>query len=286
MTTWLTGRTFADGTTQVLVTARKEEARMIRGGGRSRKSFDAKDASEEEEYGEDVEVEPDGGKPPRSLTPTALASSVRYLHADQAARASHIPPDEGGYMEDPSPHHFHPPEVKDNYQVRQAEYAVPVEGNSHLGKFSHPASSANVFHADNFPENPFGTMHDIRSHADIFPLDEQHIIGQWGIPTPSDLFPMHYTGEPSQAPATVPPPGEAVFDHYSYGAPHKQEYRSHVHGYPVDSHGHLLAGYEDDPARSQRINGCAFPPQSIHRLHSAGMMIRQPAYDLPTHIRA
>ena len=58
MRTWLTSLTFADGTTQVLVTTRKEEARMIRGGGRSRKSFDAKDESEEEEeYNEDPEVD-------------------------------------------------------------------------------------------------------------------------------------------------------------------------------------------------------------------------------------
>ena len=188
-------------------------------------------------------------------------------------------------MEGPSPHHYHPPEIKDNYQVQRADYPVPVEVSTSLGEFSHHGPSGNVFHAENFPENPYGNMQDIRSHADIFPPDQQQIIGQWAISAASDLYPMHYTGEPSQAPAIVPPHGEAIFGHYSYGGPHKHEYRSNVHGYPIDSHGHFVTGYEDDSSRFQRINSCAFPSQSSHKSHPAGM-IHQHAYDLPTHIRA
>jgi hypothetical protein len=267
------------------VTARKEEARMIRGGGRARKPPDAREESEDEEYSEDPEVGPEGEKTPMPATPPTLGSSVQYLRADQAARTSQVHSIEDAYMEGPPAHPFHPPETKDKYQDHQADYPMPVEVNPALSDFPHQGSSGHVFNAEPFTENTYGNMQDIRSHADLFPPDEQQIIGQWALSAASDLYPMQYTGEPSQAPAINPQDGEHIFGHYDYGGPHKQPYRSNVHAYSVDSHGHYVSGYEDDSARFQRINACNFPSQSTHRLHSAAMM-HQHAYDLPTHIRA
>ena len=257
---------------------------MIRGGGRVRRPLDARGESEDEDCSEGLEVESRGEKTPMPASPLALATSV-YLRTDQAANASHVRPSESAYTEAPPPHHFHPSETKDSYQDHPAEYPMPVEVNPALGTFSHQGSSGHVFNAEPFAENPYGNMQDIRSHADLFPPDDQQIIGQWAISAASDLYPMHYTGEPSQAPAINPRDAEHLFGHYSYGSPHKPPYRSNVHAYSADSHGQFVPGYEDDSARSQRVNGCTFPLQSIHRVYPATMM-HQHAYELPTHIRA
>ena len=253
---------------------------MIRGGGRARKPFDAREESEDEDYSEDPETGPEGEHTPTPAATPAIASSAQYLCTDQAAGASHIHPGDGAYMEAPPTHHFQPPESKDSYQDHQADYSMPPEVNSALSGFSHQGSSGHVFNAEHF-----GSMQDIRSHSDLYPSVEQQIIGQWPLSAASDLYPIHYTGEPSQAPAVNSQDGEHVFGQYSYAGPHKQLYRSNVHAYSVDSPGHYVSGYEDDPARFQRINDCSYPPQSAHRVHSAAMM-HQHAYDLPTHIRA
>lgn len=277
--------TIVDGRTQVLVTARKEEARMIRGGGRVRRPLDARGESEDEECSEGLEVESTVEKTPMPASPSALATSV-YLRPDQAASVLHVHPGEGAYTEaPPSSHHFHQTETKENYQDHAAEYPMPVEANPPLSAFSHQGSSGHVFNAESFVENPYGNMQDIRSQADLFPPDDQQIIGQWAISAASNLYPMQYTGEPSQAPAIHPRDAEHIFSHYPYGSPHKPPYRSNVHAYPADSHSHFMPGYEDDSARSQRVSGCMFPSQSMHRLYPPTMM-HQHAYDLPTHIRA
>lgn len=256
---------------------------MIRGGGRSKKALDAKDESEDEESSPDAENIPEEVKTLTPTTPSALASSISHLHADQAPMAPQARIDECRYVEDPSTHHFRPPETKENYQDQQAEYPMPVEVNSSLGDLSHHGSSAHVFDGEAFVEHAYGNMQDIRSHADMFSPDEQQIIGQWAITATPDLYAMHYTGEPSQPPTINPPDGNHIFGHYPYGASHKQAYRNE--GYSADIHGHFPAGCEDDLTRFQRVNACSFPSHSTPRFHSGNIM-HQHSYELPSHIRA
>ncbi len=269
----------------VLVNARKEEARMIRGGGRSRKSLGAIEESQDEESSEGSEGRPDEVKTPRPPTPPAFATCVQYLSTDQASIVSQVRLDERGYAGNPSAHHFLSPETKGEYLDHQAEYPMSVEVNPTLDGIAHHGSSGHVFNPEIFPENSYGSMQDTRSHAVLFSPDEQQFIGQWAISATPDLYPMHYTGEPSQPPAINVPDGDHIFGPYPYASPHKPPYRDNVHGYPADGQAHFPAGYDADMARFQRTNTCSFPPQSTQRLHSPSMVPLH-SYDLPSHIRA
>jgi hypothetical protein len=256
---------------------------MIRGGGRLRKPFDARDESEDEESSGDPECGPDEVKTLTPTTPSALASSVQYLNEDQATLVPPIHPDGCGYTETQSTNHFRPCESKHNYQEHQTEYPTPVEVNPPMGDVPHHGPSGNVFHGESFAQNSFGDLPALHGHADLF-SPEQQVIGHWAISGTPDLYPMHYTGEPSQPPAVNPTDGDHVFGHYPYESPHKQVYRNSVHGYAADSHSHFPAEYEDDLARFQRINACSFPSHSTQRVQSANMM-HQHSYDLPSHVR-
>jgi hypothetical protein len=258
---------------------------MIRGGGRARKPLDVKEESDEEESSDCAEDGPDGDK---DLPPTAssgLEIAAQYLHEDQASRESHACVDESRYAGNISANHFQPSASKVNYHDNQAEYSVPMEVNSVLRDHLHQAPSRHVFDGHAFAENSYGAMQDVHSHADLFSPDEQQINGQWAISATPDLYPMHYTGAPSQPPAINPPDGAHIFGHYSYVSPHKQPYRDGGHACSIDSDSHFAAGCEDDLARFQRINTCSFPSFPDNRLHPASMM-RQHSYDLPSHIRA
>jgi hypothetical protein len=254
---------------------------MIRGGGRSKKAVDARDESEDEENSPHADVVSEEVKSLTPTTPSALASSVPHLHADQASLVPQARVDECRYVEDPPTHHFRPADSKDNYQDHQAEYPMPVEVNSSLGDLSRHRSSGHGFEGEAFVENSYGNMPEIRSHADIFSPDTQQImLGQW--PTP-DLYAMHYTGEPSQPPTIHPSDGNHIFGHYPYGSPSKQPYRSE--GYSADVHGRFPARWDEDLSRSQRVNAGFFPPPSTPRFHSGDIMQHQ-SYQLPSHIRA
>lgn len=269
----------------VYVNVRREDARTIRGGGRSKKTLDAKDESEAEESSPDPEIIPAEAKTLTPTTPSALISSVPYLHADQAPMVPQAHLDECSYVENRSTHHFRPPESKDSYQDHQAGYSMAAQVTSSLGDMSQHGSSEHGFDGASFVDSSYSNMQDIRSHSDIFSPDEQQIIGQWALATTPDLYPMRYTGEPSQPPALNPADGNHLFGHYPYPGTHKQPYRSNVNGYSVDIHGQFAAGYEDDLARFQRIPTGSFPSQSTPRFQPASMM-SQHSYDLPSHVRA
>lgn len=267
-----------------MVNARKEEARMIRGGGRSRKPLDAKDESDDEENSEDPDTGPQEVKITPS-SPSALASSAHYLRTDQVPTATQVRMENCAYRDDLSAHHFRPPEIKDHYQDHRPEYPMAVEVNPTMGEMPHHESSGHVFNGEALPENSFGNMQDIRSHADLFSPDEQQIIGQWAISATPDLYPMQYTGEPSQPPAINPRDGDHIFGHFSYPNIHKPPYQNNDDGYGGDNQSPFPAGYEDDLARFQHFNTCSIPPHPKLRHHHAGMMHQHP-YDLPSHIRA
>lgn len=269
----------------VYVHARREDARTIRGGGRSKKSLDAKDESEVEESSPDPEIIPAEAKILTPTTPSALISSVPYLHADQATMVPQAHLDECSYVENRSTHHFRPPESKDSYQDHQAGYSMAAQVTSSLGDMSQHGSSEHGFDGTSFVDNSYSNMQDIRSHSEIFSPDEQQIIGQWALAATPDLYPMRYTGEPSQPPAINPADGNHLFGHYPYPGTHKQPYRSNFNGYSVDIHGQFGAGYEDDLARFQRTHTGSFPSQSTPRFQPASMM-SQHSYDLPSHVRA
>lgn len=269
----------------VYVNARRDDARTIRGGGRSKKPLDAKDESEVEESSPDPEIIPEEAEVLTPTTPSALISSVPYLHADQPSMVPQARLDECRYVENGSTHHFRPSESKDSYQDHQAAYSMPAQVTSSLGDISQHGPSGHGFDGVPFVDSSYGSMQDIRSHSDIFSPDEQQMIGQWTLAATPDLYPMHYTGEPSQPPSINPADGNHLFGHYPYPGPHKQSYRSNVNGYSVDVHGQFAAGYEDDLARFQRTHICSLPSQSTPRFQPA-TMLNQHSYDLPSHIRA
>lgn len=272
----------------VYVTARKEEARMIRGGGRIRKPFDPTEGSEDEESGEELDGGPEEieSPTPTTPTPTPLASSLNYLNTESASSVSRALLDDCAYEQNPSAHHFPPPEIKPQYQDHQAEYTIPVAVGSNMGHISHQEAAEQVFNGDSFqvPESSFGDMQDLRSHVDLFTPEGQQIMGHWGISANPELYPMQYTGEPSQPPSINPADGGHIFGPYDYGGPHKQPYRNHVQGYSEDSHGVFAARYQDELTRYQRINSSSLPSHSTQRIHAANMM-HQHFYDLPSHIR-
>lgn len=267
----------------VLVRERKEEARMIRGGGRSRKAVDAKEEGEEEDSSECADAEPEVDQTLTPTTPSGLQSSVQYLQAGQVPGVRRLHHD-GRYRKSPSTQHFQPPENKDNYHNPQADYAMPVEISPVLEDISNHASSGHVFNEGAFAENSYGTIQDIHSHPDMFPPDEQQMIGHWAISATPELYPMHYNGEPSQTPALHPPNGEHIFGAYAYDGSRKHPYRNSIHGYSTNTHGQFQIGYEDDLARFQRINSCSFPVNSSNKFHPASTT-QQPSYELPSHVR-
>jgi hypothetical protein len=254
---------------------------MIRGGGRSKKTVGSKDESEDEENSPDADIIPEEVKSLTPTTPSGLPSSVPCLHADQASMVPQARIDECRYVEEQPTHHFQPAEGKDNYQDHQAEYPMPVEVNSSLGDLSRHRPSAHVFEGEAFVQHSYGNMPEIRN-ADIFSPDTQQLVlGQWHTP---DMFPIHYSGEPSQPPTINPPDGNHIFGHYPYGSPSKQPYRSE--GYSAEVHNRFPVRWDDNFGRSQRANTCYFARPSTPRYHSANTGMHHQPYDLPSHIRA
>ncbi len=269
----------------IYVNAHRDDAQTTRGGGRLKKSLDAKDESEIEESSPDPEIVPEEAKTLTPITSSALISSVPYLHANQASIVPQAHLDECRYVENRSIHHFRPPESKDSYQDHQAGYSMPAQVTSSLGDMSQHGPPGHGFDGSPFVDSSYGNMQDIRSHSDIFSPDEQQTMGQWSLVATPDLYPMHYTGEPSQPPSINPADRNHLFDNYPYPGPHKQPYRSNINGYFVDIHAPFSAGYEDDLARFQRTHTCSLPSQPTPRFQPASMM-NQHSYDLPSHVRA
>jgi hypothetical protein len=255
---------------------------MIRGGGRSKKALDAKDESEDEENSPDADIIPEEDKRLTPTTPPALPSSVPCLHADPASMVPQARIDECRYVEGPPTLHFRPVEGKDNYQDHQAEYSMPVEVNSSLGDLPHHRSSGHVFEGEAFVEHSYGNMPEIRSHADIFSSDAQQLmLGQWHT---SDLYPIHYSGEPSQPPTMNPPDGNQIFGHYPYGNPSKQPFRSE--GYSAEVYGRFPSRWDDRFSRPQRANTSYYARPSTPSFPSANTVMHHQSHELPSHIRA
>jgi hypothetical protein len=260
---------------------------MIRGGGRSRKALDAKEESEDEDSSQDLEAVPEGNETLTPTTPAPLAP-VHYLQTDQASVVSQAGLDGCRYVEHPTPPHLRPPESKDNYQDHRSKYSLPVEVNPSMREIPDHGTSGQIFDVEAFANHSYGTMQDVRSHGNLFPpseVTEQPMMGQWAITATPDLYPMNYTGEPSQVPPISPLDGDQTFGHYPYSSPHKHLYRHNVDGYHINIPGQFPGGFEDEFTRFQRMNSCSFPSRSPPKYPSANMM-NEHSYDLPSHVRA
>jgi hypothetical protein len=258
---------------------------MIRGGGRTRKATDAKEENEDEECSEGTDI---GAEDERVLTPaisSGPSATIQYLHADRAPE----PPDphlDDGQYEDLRRQHFQSADQKDPYHEQPAEYAIPADFTSSLGEVQQHGPPGHIFGGEAFGADSYTNMQDIRHHGELFSPSEQQVMGQWGMSATPDLYPMHYSGEPSQTPVIHPPDGDNIFGHYSYpNAQKQQQYRHSGHGYPATSHAHFPGHFEDDLARFQRFNNCSFVSGSTQKALPASIM-QHHSYDLPSHIRA
>ena len=181
-------------------------------------------------------------------TMTPAPPSVSYLHMDQDSMVPQAPSGKCGYLDDRSTPQIRPHETKDHCQDQQRDCLMPMEVDQPLNELSHDGSSGNVFDGETYAHTSFDNMQHIRGHGDIFSA------------TP-DLYPMHYTGEPSQPPAINSSNDNQIFGHYPYEGCHKQPYGNNL-GYYAYIPSPFQMGYEDESTRFQRINGCTLPSHS------------------------
>lgn len=263
---------------------RKEEARMIRSGGRSRKPLDEKAENDEEESSECSNTELRRNRA-RATTPPRLPSPIPSKPASQVASPSQTRPDGGGFAESPCTGHFRPLGSKDIYHDELADYPMSLELSTGPEAILQHASSRNIFSGETIPEDSYGNMQDIRTHPHVFPPDGQRILGPWGLSAMPDLYPMHYAGESDQRAAIGLADGGNLLDHYPFEHLHEQPYRNSSNAYHAEIHDPFAVGYDGEMSLAPRPNEDSRQLPENARFRSSSI-IRQPSYDLPSHIRA